>query len=504
VVKLKKYLDETHPDLCKEWDYERNGNITPNNVTFGSGRIVSWICETCNYRWKAKVVKRTRRSQGCPSCAGRVANDTNNLKTLRPDLAEQWDCEKNGSLTPSNITFRSNKKVWWKCDVCDYEWKTTPNHRARSNDSKCPCCNGKTLTSKNRLSDKYPKIALEWDYNKNLTTIPRNVFVGTHEKYWWICPNGHSYESAVYSRVEGKGCPECSKGRKTSFPEQAIYYYIKQIFQDSENRHNLVSKNGVIEVDIYIPSLKLAIEYDGFYFHRKTQEKDELKSRLLKRESVIVIRVRESGLSMVDDSINVNDADCNQSNLNETVSKVLQTILDIKRKELSDKQIKSLESIDVCVENHRGAINQNLVIENNENNLLLTHPIISSEWSDKNGSLLPSHVTYGSQKYVWWICKKCNHEWEAKIHNRTIGGTGCPYCAGHKHHKENSLGVLYPESLEEWHPTKNGDMTPFDVTKGTSKKYWFLVRGKEKYTSPASRVTGYKYKRKINKKLEES
>ena len=33
---------------------------------------------------------------------------------------------------------------------------------------------------------------------------------------------------------------------------------------------------------------------------------------------------------------------------------------------------------------------------------------------------------------------------------------------------------LYPDLVKEWHPTKNGDLTPNDFTHGSGKKVWWL------------------------------
>ena len=39
----------------------------------------------------------------------------NDLATMRPDLAEEWNFEKNGEIKPYDVTCGSNKKVWWIC-----------------------------------------------------------------------------------------------------------------------------------------------------------------------------------------------------------------------------------------------------------------------------------------------------------------------------------------------------------------------------------------------------
>ena len=62
----------------------------------------------------------------------------NSLAEVHPELASEWS-EKNLTLTPDNITFGSNKKVWWK-GACGHEWQTSV--KARSSGEKCPICSG--------------------------------------------------------------------------------------------------------------------------------------------------------------------------------------------------------------------------------------------------------------------------------------------------------------------------------------------------------------------------
>lgn len=65
-----------------------------------------------------------------------------------------------------------------------------------------------------------------------------------------------------------------------------------------------------------------------------------------------------------------------------------------------------------------------------ENDIGTTHPHLVEEWNiPKNGFKMPTDYTYGSGQKVWWICKKCNFEWEARISDRTTHESGCPNCA---------------------------------------------------------------------------
>lgn len=131
-------LKHLHKNLIKEWDYENNLTLSPENVTSGSSKKAWWICKNCGYNWISSVKSRVR-GRGCPACAGKVVTDNNSLKSLFPDIAKEWHQLKNGTLTPDEITYGSKNKIWWKCVDCNFEWNTTPNKRTYRKDG-CPKC----------------------------------------------------------------------------------------------------------------------------------------------------------------------------------------------------------------------------------------------------------------------------------------------------------------------------------------------------------------------------
>jgi len=116
-------------------------------------------------------------------------------------------------------------------------------------------------------------------------------------------------------------------------------------------------------------------------------------------------------------------------------------------------------------------------------------PGLVKEWHPtKNGELTPQHFTHGSKKKVWWLCSK-GHSYEARPNSRVSGKTGCPYCSGRKVSADNSLQVKFPEIAKEWHPTKNDELTPKDVTFGSSKKAWWLCDNGHIFSSSINRRT---------------
>jgi hypothetical protein len=126
----------------------------------------------------------------------------------------------------------------------------------------------------------------------------------------------------------------------------------------------------------------------------------------------------------------------------------------------------------------------------NSYNLKIINPKLAKEWHPtKNGELTPKDVTPSSAQKVWWICDN-NHEWLAKIDNRAHGA-GCPYCSGQSVCRDNCLQTKNPKLSKEWHPTKNGNLTPKDITSASNKIVWWQCRnGHEWQVIIKSRVKG--------------
>jgi hypothetical protein len=103
-----------------------------------------------------------------------------------------------------------------------------------------------------------------------------------------------------------------------------------------------------------------------------------------------------------------------------------------------------------------------------------THPEVAKQWHPKkNGNLTPNDFRLGSGKKIWWKCDKGDdHEWETKI-SHMANGSGCPICSNHIAVLSNCLATLNPELSKDWHPTKNGDLTPFDVVGKSGRKVWW-------------------------------
>lgn len=106
--------------------------------------------------------------------------------------------------------------------------------------------------------------------------------------------------------------------------------------------------------------------------------------------------------------------------------------------------------------------------------LATTNPELAEQWHpSKNGRATPYNTGPNSGKKIWWKCPKGDdHEWKASVNNRNRG-LGCPVCSNQKIVLSNCLATLHPDLAAEWHPSKNGHLTPYDIGAGSGKKIWW-------------------------------
>ena len=139
------------------------------------------------------------------------------LKNEYPDVAEQWDYEKNSPLKPENFSSGSGKKVWWKCPKGeDHEWITAIHQRTGGDKTGCPFCSNRRVSQTNNLLLNDPKLASEWHPTKNGDLTADRVTVVSGKRVWWKCPKGddHEWVSSVGDRYKGS-CPFCT-GKRAS------------------------------------------------------------------------------------------------------------------------------------------------------------------------------------------------------------------------------------------------------------------------------------------------
>ena len=139
---LREFCAENGRDeLLRQWDTEKNGGKTPDDVSSGSSAMAWWRCDK-GHSFPMRIAFRTTREQGCPYCAGRrVLAGFNDLAAVAPDVAAEWHPTLNGELRPEMIMAGSSRYVWWQCPQ-GHVWRARVDTRTGAQHSGCPVCAG--------------------------------------------------------------------------------------------------------------------------------------------------------------------------------------------------------------------------------------------------------------------------------------------------------------------------------------------------------------------------
>lgn len=435
--------------IMSKWDFDENekNNLRPENITQGSHIKVNFKCPDCGEKWISEV-RYGDRYNGCPNCSKIIAkknwtkaqlNKKEILFITNPELEKEWDYEKNNKigLDPQLLFSGSNKEAYWICHK-GHSYKAYISNRALKK-TGCTYCSGQlVLPNFNDLATTNPELLKEWDYakNKKIGLEPNNIMRGSHKEAYWICPIGHEYKRDIHSRSAGKGCIICSKESQTSFPEQAIYFYLSKIFDDVKNRY------GKPEIDIYIPQLRFGIEYDGLYSHRNKNNNDKKKDEIIKSKGIRLLRVKEI-LNEIENTKDVIFCKANSNNtfLNDVILKIVEKI--------NQEYFLDINIVPDII-NDRIKIEEQYIKSKKENSIISMNPELEKEWDyEKNGTIRPEYISYGSSKKFFWICSN-NHSYQQSPKNRHLG-KGCPICVGLRFVPGvNDLQTKYPEILKYW------------------------------------------------------
>lgn len=230
---------------------------------------------------------------------------------------------------------------------------------------------------------------------------------------------GHIWETTPSKVLSGRGCPNCFNRYKTSFPEQAVYYYIKQVYKDAINQYQDL-ENNITEIDVFIPSLRLGIEYDGRAWHQN-QDRDEKKYQSCIKNNMTLIRISEIKVeksALICDKIFYTDP-CHASDytkLNESI-KELFCFLNL-----------PYDHIDCNKDNFN--IKQQYYTILKENSLASKCPDKAQYWDyEKNGNITPDMVSNNSNDKYWVKCRECGDSFKTQMNVFSQSQGWCKKCS---------------------------------------------------------------------------
>jgi hypothetical protein len=415
VVPGKNDLYTTHPELAKEWDYQKNAGVTPATIFAGVRSKFFWLCPI-GHSYEASLASRSRQNTSCPFCSNsKVLSGFNDLETKRPELSAEFDLEANYPTRPSEVSPASEKKYHWTCPR-GHSYFTSVKVRHFLG-TGCPvCANLQVSRGENDFESVYPQLSASWNKMRNGDLKASEIIAGSPKQYWWVCDKGHDYLSSPAIRGQGGGCPVCA-GKK-----------VVQGFNDLATT---------------APQL--------------VKEFDLEKNHPLTPESVMT-----------------------------GSNKKFHWICVLGHSWVSSPNQRQSTGCPTC---------SNRKLLSGFNDLETKNPTLAKEWNyPRNSPLDPSRITFGSTKKVWWICPlNPKHEWQNSPVARAKG-QGCPVCknvvvvAG-----VNDLSTVRPDLARQWNLERNFPLLPNQVAAGTSKKFWWLCEQDPTHewrTSCDSRLAG--------------
>lgn len=350
-------------------------------------------CQKCGSVWETRA--DTVVVRGCPNCD---SERTTQLKKPHKDFLHEL-YQSNPNISVLGQYESMDKKILVQCSICGCQWTPTPYNLLCGHG--CPACalkkSGELQTKAQKefehdVSLFNPTIKVIGKYQGNKNKVKVKCLVCNNE---WMANPSHL--------IKDRGCPKCSEYLQTSFPEQSLHYYISKICPDAINGYKTFGKN----FDIYIPSLRTAIEYDGAMWHRNLN-KDLEKNKLCEQNGVRLIRIRESGLPSLDGSINI---ERKRNHSDKDLALCIQ------------KTVKALtpgKEIDINIDRDRNTIRSlYLKSESITDTVQKQLDDIGSDWElvDYQGTQVPVRVK----------CKKCGVEANKSIYV-LLNGDQCSRC----------------------------------------------------------------------------
>lgn len=241
------YLKEVCPEL--ESFYSESNDASFYEISSTSRYVALWECEKCGNKWRRAVTNQSRRVHHCSFC-----EKVPTLIKKSDEIASWWDDTED--ITNYNIG--SQYEAQWKCPEGHAFKRKIHDFRVY----QCPHCKQK----ENSLTVKNPVLAKQYR-----GSIPVDeISFGSKRSVLWECSCGKKWKARVHARVQKNStmCPDCVEKENASAPEKELFSFVKTLLplgtELEENDREFISPQ---ELDIYIPNISLAIEFNGVYWH---------------------------------------------------------------------------------------------------------------------------------------------------------------------------------------------------------------------------------------------
>ena len=421
-----------------------NDSVLPLEEYKGSTVNILCKCLRCENIWSVRPANLLS-GKGCPVCA---REKVSKCHRLTQDQYEAKLKRTNPEVILLDKYEGTAKDHHFRCLRCGRTW--IANAGTILEGHGCSVCRGGVRKTEEEFILQLKKV--------NPFIHPIGKYINARTKILCNCDKcNQSFSSTPDKLLQGAGCTNCDRRYKSSFPEQALFFYLSKLYPDATNRFCFPGSR--FELDIFIPQLKTGIEYDGVYWHKAKYSYEKQKYDYCRKHDIKLLRIRESYdmLKDIADQIVVRE-------------KPLYSFKTLDKSIMSCMQFVG-EHINVNTADDSADIKAQYYSILTRNSLQSVFPEIAKEWNwERNKGITPDQVSSGSNDKYWWICHKCGYEWSASVAGRTGRGRGCKQCAIQKaaerytkKHNEyiRQLSVINPnlEVLQEYQTTHVPIMT---------------------------------------------
>tara|TARA_Y100000389_G_scaffold168538_1_gene174253 strand:- start:112 stop:1701 length:1590 start_codon:yes stop_codon:yes gene_type:complete len=215
-------------DKAQFFDKDKNNGIEPRFINKQTSNKHWFKCEECNHLFYKQINLIVLHNSWCPYCCipcQKICNDNNcqicfnkSFASFDKDKVDCWDYNKN-KLTPRHVVKNSNKTYWFICNVCNHGFCDSLNHIVSKKKRWCPFCSNHQLCNNNcqicfnKSFASFDKDKVDcWDCNKNHNILPRDIFLQSNNKHWFVCNIcNHSFKQQITVITNmGCWCPYCS------------------------------------------------------------------------------------------------------------------------------------------------------------------------------------------------------------------------------------------------------------------------------------------------------
>ena len=379
-------------------------------------------------------------------------------------LAKKFTAGKQGFITKAKIIhgekyiydkveYTNNKsKVNIVCTIHGDFWQRPDNHIGLK--QGCPECKKIALSSLS-LKDNDEFIRLSKEKHGDTFDYSKSIYKGCYKNVIITCKEHGDFSQQAQCHYVGKiGCSKCQNCGKSK-KEEELKMFLQSLLDNNKLLFNSkdILKNGS-ELDIYIPSLNLAFEFNGLYWHSdvyKDSNYHREKTEICETQGIQLIHIYEDDWDLKKD----------------IVKSRIKNILSKNEKKIYARKclIKNLDN-----KTYKTFLNQNHLQGYSPSKIR-----IGLYFEDELVSLMsfsPLRISTGNKnkKNNYELLRFCN-----KINYTVIGGASKLF----KYFlKTNEIEQIISYADRSWSQGKLYDKLGFNFTKNTKPNYFYIINKK--------------------------